>query len=176
MKKLVFLSLIFTQVLLGQIKMKKPFFNGSLNTTFGINQDYTIGDDDNGSLIEPRSILIRTGFGYQFTNRWASSIHLGYDHHIRYGINAIPLFGSLRYNFSYHTTAAYFIEASYGEIFRPSNDFVDGDYYKIGIGFISLDQKRWNAMLRLDFHRKTIPGFENENLDSISIGLGFHFN
>ena len=39
----------------------------------------------------------------------------------------------------------------------------------------SEDEKRWNTILRLDFHRKGIIGFENNRLDSVSLGIGFSF-
>ncbi|WP_445757701.1 hypothetical protein [Polaribacter sp.] len=36
-------------------------------------------------------------------------------------------------------------------------------------------EKKWNTIIRVDFHRKGIIGFENNRLDSISFGIGFSF-
>lgn len=176
MKKLLLLSTIFcTLYLQAQIKERAPFFIGSVSTTFGINEDYTLSNRDTESFIVPTSILLRTEFGYQFDKRWATSINFGYDHHFRYSINAIPTYGSLRYNFISKNSSATFIEASYGQMWRPSNTFKNGDYYKIGVGILSFSENRWNGVVKLDFHRKKINNFKNGNLDSVSLGIGFSF-
>lgn len=177
MKKLLLLTTIFLQTYLSaQNKTGHAFFTGSLSTTFGINQNYKLSEEGNGPFIVPKSVLIRTGFGYQFNKRWASSINAGYDHHFSYVINSIPLYGSLRYNFIANDSDAYFIEGSYGQMFRLSTEFSNGNYYKIGLGMLSISSNRWNGVLRLDFHRKKIANFRNGNLDSISIGIGFSFH
>ncbi|RBW55295.1 hypothetical protein DS884_16840 [Tenacibaculum sp. E3R01] len=177
MKKLLLISLItLTTSSFSQNDKAHPFFTGSLSTTFGINQQYKINEEGNGPFIVPKSILLRTGFGYQFNKRWASSINVGYDHHFSYAINSIPAFASLRYNFIRNSSDAYFIETSYGQMFRLSKKFSNGNYYKVGLGMLSISNNRWNGLLRLDFHRKKIAGFKNGNLDSVSIGFGFSFN
>lgn len=158
-----------------QIKTKSPFITGSINTTFGINEQYNLSDEGNGPFIVPASILLRTEFGYQFDERWATSINFGYDHHFRYAINAIPYYGSLKYNFIVKSSSAYFIETSFGQMWRPSSKFSNGNYYKIGLGLLSLSSSRWNGMLRIDFHRKKIADFKDGNLDSVSLGIGFSF-
>ena len=79
-------------------RVKKPFFTGSLNTTFEINPNYTLDPDDGEALLEPGSFLFWLGFVYQINRRWLVSLHTGYDHHFRFGINAIPTFGKLTYN------------------------------------------------------------------------------
>ena len=152
-----------------------PFFTGSVSTTFGVNQKYKLSEEGNGPFITPKSILLRTGFGYQFNNRWASSINTGYDHHFSYSINSIPVYTSLRYNFIKKSSSAYFIESSYGQMFRLSNKFSNGNYYKIGLGIMSLSSNRWNGLIRLDFHKKKIAQFKNGDLNSISLGIGFTF-
>lgn len=60
-------------------------------------------------------------------------------------------------------------------MFRLSNKFSNGNYYKIGVGILSLSSNRWNGMIRLDFHQKKIAQFESGNLNSISLGIGFTF-
>ena len=178
MKKLLLLLTITLAINLkasAQNENKRPFFTTSLSATFGINQKYKLGEEGNGPLIVPKSILLRTGFGYQFNDRWASSINIGYDHHFSYAINSIPMYASVRYNFIKKTSSAYFIESSYGQMFRPSNRFSNGNYYKVGLGILSLSNNSWNGIIRLDFHRKKIAQFRNGNLDSVSLGVGFTF-
>ncbi len=152
--------------------MRKPFIAGSLNTTFAINQRNTQGEEPS-SFIEPTSILMRVGAGFQFNERWATSVNFGFDHHFQYIINSIPLYGGLRYNFVITDGEAFFIETSFGRIIRPSERFENGNYYKIGVGLLSLEHETWNGSLHIDFHRKKLKGFIDDNLDSISLGVGF---
>ncbi len=176
MKKIFLFALfILLNITVNAQNNSHPFFTGSISTTFGINQKYKLSEEGNGPFITPKSILLRTGFGYQFNNRWASSINAGYDHHFSYSINSIPIFASLRYNFIEKSSSAYFIESSYGQMFRLSDKFSNGDYYKIGLGIMSLSSNRWNGLIRLDFHQKKIAQFKSGNLNSISLGFGFTF-
>ncbi|CAM1365218.1 hypothetical protein [Tenacibaculum xiamenense] len=169
-------TLLFAIHTFSQTQKGHPFFTGSISTTFGINQDHEWFDgNDDETFIEPKSVLIRTGIGYQFDKRWASSVNIGYDHHFSYAINSIPMYGSLRYNFVVNDSDAWFIEGSYGQMFRPSKRFSNGNYYKVGIGILGLSDNRWNGIVRIDFHRKKIAGFRNGNLDSVSLGIGFSF-
>lgn len=177
MKKalLIIVLALYSSFINAQVKEKAPFISGSLNTTFGVNQNYKFSDEDSGTLFEPKSVLIRAEVGYQFTKRWAASFNMGYDHHFLYNINTIPMYGSLKYHFSVYNPNFYFIETSFGRMYRPSDKFSDGDYYKIGFGSVLQESDRWSWLLRLDFHRKKIANFDNGRLDSISIGFGFHF-
>ena len=176
MKKIIFgivLCSIFSSF--AQIKEKSPFITGSLSTTFGINQNYKINEDDNGPFITPKSILLRTAFGYQFDQRWAAALNFGYDHHFTYVINAIPYFATLRYNFISGFSKAYFIETGYGKLWRPSAKFSSGTYFKIGVGLLSISNSRFNGLIRIDYHSKAIPSFEYSRLQSISLGIGVSF-
>lgn len=176
MKKLLLLIiLVYSMIMKAQVKEKAPFIIASLSTTFGINQNYNLTEDDDGLFIIQKSILLRAEFGCQFNKRWASSINFGYDHHFTYSINAIPYYTSLKYNFNIKTSSVYFVEASYGKMWRPSSKFSDGNYYKVGVGLISFSNARWNGVIKLDFHRKKILGFKNENLDSLFLGICFPF-
>jgi hypothetical protein len=167
---IVLIILIF-QIGYSQQKKGNPFFITSLSTTFAINEEYTIQNDDQPFLI-PSSFLLRAGFGYEINRRWAASLHAGFDHHFNFGINAIPTYGSLRYNITEDDGNAFFIESSYGKMWRPSVKFEDGNYYKIGIGGVTINDDGNKIFIRLDFHRKKIVGFKNGNLDSLSLGIG----
>lgn len=176
MLSLCLLVLCYTATVNAQVKEKAPFINGYLGTTFGVNQNHEFFDDgENGPLITPKSILLRTEFGYQLDQRWATSLNFGYDHHFTYAINSIPYFATLRYNAIVKSSSAYFTDVSFGRMWVPSNRFNAGSYYKFGVGMMNLSRNRWNGFFRIDFHRKKIAGFKNDNLDSISLGFGFTF-
>lgn len=70
---------------------------------------------------------------------------------------------------------AFFVEASYGRMWRLSNRYENGNYYGFGVGLQIAGEKRWNTLVRLDFHRKGIFGFKNNRIDSVSFGFGFSF-
>lgn len=174
MKKLLLALFLFTSFLaVSQEGIRKPFFTGSLSTTFAINPNYTINNDDEETLLEPASILLRVGFGYQLDRHWLVSFNTGYDHHLRFGINAIPTFGKLTYNIIEDADDTFFVSTSYGKMWRPAASFENGDYYGLGIGWQIAGEGRWNAIVKIDFHRKKIANFKKGNLDSVSIGIGF---
>lgn len=187
MKKLLlfFILLSLNTSLLSQDKKGKPFFTGDINIGFGLNENYNVFDtlfdtEDRQTIFEPVAILVRSGFGYQFNKRWGMSINAGLDHHFKFEITAIPTYGSLRYNL-YETGDTgdgdtIFLETSYGKMWQPTTRFKDGKYFGIGIGSQIAGSKRWNTIFRLDFHRKSIIDFgNNEHLDSVSLGIGFSF-
>ena len=60
-------------------------------------------------------------------------------------------------------------------MWTPSSKYPDGNYFGVGFGIQFAGQKRFNTIVRLDYHRKGIVGFENNRLDSVSFGLGFSF-
>ena len=175
MKKPLFALFLFTvSIAFSQESVKKPFFTGSLSTTLAINPNYTINNDDEETLLEPASILLRLGFGYQLNKRWLVSFHTGYDHHLRFDINAIPTFGKLTYNILEDADDTFFISTSYGKMWRPSSRFENGKYYGLGIGWQIAGESRWNTLIKIDFHRKKIADFKKGNLDSVSLGIGFN--
>lgn len=175
-KKLLLLVILLTaQFTFTQENYKKPYFTGSLSTTFAINEDYTLDPDDDESFLEPASLLIHLGAGYQLHRRWQIGINAGFDHHFRFGINAIPFYGNLRYNIVEKDNDNFFIEYSQGKMWRPSSKYENGNYYGLGLGVQVTGASRWNTIVRLDYHRKAIQNFENGHLDSVSIGIGFSF-
>lgn len=174
MKKILLSVLLLTSIIANsQENTKQPFFTGSFSTTLAINPNYTINNDDEETLLEPASLLLRIGFGYQLNNRWAVSFNTGYDHHLRFGINAIPTFGKVQYNISVDSGDAFFVATSIGKMWRPSSAFEDGNYYGFGLGWQIAGMKRTNTIIKIDFHRKKIADFKKGNLDSISLGIGF---
>lgn len=58
---------------------------------------------------------------------------------------------------------------------RPSSNYPNGNYYGFVTGVQIAGEKKWNTIIRVDFHRKGIIGFENNRLDRISFGIIFSF-
>jgi hypothetical protein len=176
MKKLLLIIILFNALeSSSQEKLGKPFFTGSLNFTLGVNENYTINNDEGEYFLEPAAIFLRTGFGYEFKRKVAISFNVGFDYHWNYAVSAFPTYGTLKYNISEDDDDTFFVEASCGKMWRPSPNYPDGDYYGFGIGSQIAGGNRWNTIVRLDFHRKGLYGFENNRLDSISFGVGFSF-
>lgn len=176
MRKLLFsIAFLFAVQLSSQEKLGRPFFTSTFNFTLGINENYTLDPDDGEPLIVPAAIFLRLGVGYEFKRRLAVSLHAGYDFHWNYAVDAFPTYTTLRYNITEREDDAFFIETSYGKMWRPSNKYPDGNYYGFGIGGQIAGGKRVNTIVRLDFHRKGLLGFKNNRLDSVSFGIGFSF-
>ncbi|MGB1041997.1 MAG: hypothetical protein ACPGU6_01255 [Tenacibaculum sp.] len=178
MKKTLLLVfvLICSFSLQAQDKKGHPFFTGTLNFTFALNENYVLFEpDDDEELLEFSALMTRFGIGYQFDEKWAGIVNIGYDHHTRFDINAIPMFGTLRYNISKDGNDSFFTQASYGNLWRPSDKYENGKYYALGIGAQIGGSGKWHAVIHLDFHRKKINHFKNGNLDSVSLGIGFSF-
>jgi len=175
MKKQLLLILFLSSLSYSQEKLGRPFFTGSANLTLTINENYTLDSDDGEPLFVPSALFLRAGFGYEFRKRIAISVNGGFDYHWNYAVSAIPTYFSLRVNITEDEDDTFFTEASYGKMWRFSNNYPDGNYYRFGIGTQVAGSGRWNTIIRLDFHRKGIVGFENNRLDSVSLGLGFSF-
>ncbi|SDR66093.1 hypothetical protein SAMN05216503_0120 [Polaribacter sp. KT25b] len=177
MKKilLAFGLLFIFQNSFSQEKLGRSFFTGDVNFTLGINENYTPFNDDDETFLVPSALFFRVGFGYEFKRKLAVGFNAGYDYHWNYAVSAFPTYGSLKYNISEADDDAFFVEARYGKMWTPSSNYPDGNYYGLGLGVQVAGEKRWNTIIRLDFHRKGIVGFENDQLDSISFGIGFSF-
>jgi hypothetical protein len=172
---LLLFFLFITTLSSSQEKLGRPFITGTFNFTLGINENYTINNDEGEYLIEPAAIFLRTGFGYEFKKRVAISFNAGFDYHWNYAVSAFPTYGTLKYNITEDEGDAFFVEISYGKMWRPSPNYPDGKYYGFGIGTQVAARDRWHTIVRLDLHRKGIYGFENNRIDSVSFGIGFSF-
>jgi hypothetical protein len=177
MKKLLLLILLFcsTSTLLSQDKIGRPFFTGDVNFTLGVNENYTLFNDDEEPFLVPSAVFFRVGFGYEFKRKVAIAFNTGFDYHWNYAVSAFPTYGSLKYNISESDDDTFFTEIRYGKMWTPSSNYPDGNYYGLGLGVQVAGEKRWNSIIRLDFHRKRIAGFKNDRLDSVSFGIGFSF-
>lgn len=167
--------LLLFKTITAQEKLGRPFFTGSTNLTFGINENYTLGANDDETFLKLSAAFLRLGFGYEFRRKIAVSVNGGYDYHWNYAVSAFPAYFSLKYNITENDDDALFTEISYGTMWRFSEKYADGNYYRIGVGIQVAGTKRWNTIIRIDFHRKSILGFKNNRLDSVSLGIGFSF-
>lgn len=175
-KIILFLFLLVSIKVSSQEKIGKPFITGSTSLSFGINENFVLFQpDDDEYFLDLTGIFFRLGFGYEFNRRVAISFNSGFDYHFNYDTSALPAYGSLKYNITERENDTFFVEISYGKMWRPSNKYPDGNYYGFGLGTQIAGEKRWNSIIRLDFHRKGIIGFEKNRIDSVSLGIGFSF-
>ncbi|WKD85694.1 hypothetical protein KCTC32516_01039 [Polaribacter huanghezhanensis] len=177
MKKLLLLILLFSTFLAtSQTKDKGPFFNTNLHLTFALNENYVLFEPDDGeNMLDFSAVFIRTGFGYRFNKRIESSINFGLDFHLRFRIQAIPSYLNVQYNLIANEDFKFFVNGSYGNLWKPSSNFEKGKYHAFGIGFQGNDsESKTNLTFRLDFHRKRIANFKDGNLDSVSLGFGIN--
>ena len=176
MKKLILLVLFsISFAISAQEKLGRPIITGFGSLVLGINENYTLDSNDDEPLIIPTGIFFRLGAGYEFKRKFAVLFHVGYDYHWNYAVSAFPTYGSFRFNITEREDDTLFTEISYGKMWRPSRTYLDGNYYGFGIGVQVAGEHRWNSIIRLDFHRKAVFGFENNRLDSVSFGIGFSF-
>ena len=168
--------LFILQSTYGQEKKIKPFFEGSFKPTFAINEDYTIDPDGDINILRLTGTFFRFGFGYQFGRRVLVSLHAGYDYHFPDAIHAFPTYARFRFNVWNREDENLFLQYSQGKMWRPSNRFSDGDYYNFGFGYELESDSRWKPVIQITYHRKSLTGFENlNNLESVSLGIGFRF-
>ena len=176
MRELLLLFFLFLQFQMhSQNRYGRPFFTADLNLSLAINEYYTLGVDDGEPLLLPAGLFTRIGFGYEFKRKIALSLNAGFDDHWNYGINAFPAYFGLRYNIFELDDEALFTELRYGRMWRPSPNYPDGNYYGVGIGFQLESDSKWHPVLKLEYHRKGIVGFENNRIESISLGIGIIF-
>lgn len=176
MKKLLLFALFFTSILsFSQSKEKGAFFSTNLHLTFALNENYELFEPDDGeNMLDFSAVFIRTGFGYRFNKNIESSINFGLDFHTRFRIQAIPSYLNLQYNIITNEDFKFFVNGSYGNLWKPSSNFEKGKYHGFGVGLQGNNSdSKTNIVIRLDFHRKRIANFKNGNLDSVSLGIGF---
>lgn len=176
LRRILFLFLIlYISKLSAQEKMGRPFFTGEVNLSLAVNEFYTVQPNDGEPLLIPSGLFLRLGIGYEFYNKVSLSINAGFDDHWNYDTNAFPTYFAFRYNIFERDNDAFFMDFRYGKMWRPSTNYPDGNYYGIGIGLQGDSGSRWHPIFRLEFHRKGILGFENNRIDSVSLGIGFIF-
>lgn len=177
MKKLLLTTLLLLALQVNaQEKPGKPFITGDVNFTFAVNPDWEGYDEyDDESFLTPAALFLRFGFGYEFKKRVAISANGGYDVHWFNNVDAFPVYLGLKYNIFEKYGDTFFTELRYGKLLTTSARYPDGNYTAAGFGWQIAGAKRWNTILRIDYHRKAIIGFKNNKLESVSFGVGFSF-
>lgn len=174
-KLLVVLLLFITFQTKSQEKLGRPFITGEANFTLGINENYTLFNDEGEYLLEPAAAFFRFGFGYEFKKRVAISVNGGYDVHWFNDVDAFPIYMGFKYNILEKDDDTFFSELRLGQLFTLSPRYPDGNYLAFGFGWQIAGEERWNMILRADYHEKEIIGFENNKLSNFSLGIGFSF-
>lgn len=149
------------------------FYKTSLATTLTINENYTVGNDEDEVLINPSALFINNTIGYMFDKRTSIGLNLEYDWHSQQGLHFIPAYLSFQYNIIADDDNL-FIRGGYGTLLGLSNDFEEGNLYKLGIGVQLFDEDYKNAsLIGLDFSRKRFGYKTLEGLSSVSIFIEF---
>jgi hypothetical protein len=145
----------------------------SFATTLRINEDYRIrifGEkyEEDKALIQLSAYFLNASIGHQFENRAALAINLEYNYHSRQGLHFLMPYLSGRLNIVNKPTTP-FIRGGYGGLFDISNNFKEGNMYKLGLGFM-FD----NAFLfGFEFTNKTFGYRSLTALSSVSIFIEF---
>ena len=98
MKHIYFTSFLFLLLSLpsfSQIKKEKTsgvFYKFSLATTLTINKEYTIGNDEDETLINPSALFVNNTIGYQFDKRSLLGLNFEYDWHSQQGLHFAPAY------------------------------------------------------------------------------------
>ena len=114
------------------------------------------------------AFFFETSIGYQFGQRAALGVNLGYHYHSEQGLHFIPAYLNARVNFS-DKENRFFIRGGFGKLIGIGSDFESGNYSKIGLGF----QYDNIGLIGLDFNHKAIGFRDLEGLGSISIFIEY---
>lgn len=151
------------------------FYKISLASTLGVNEDFSLVEEENSNLIRPSSLFINNTFGYQFDERSSIGLNIEYDWYWERGFHFLPVHLSFRYNILDFDDKL-FLRGGYGRLVGISDDFEKGNQYKLGLGFQIFDEDFKNScLIGLDFNRKRFGFRQTEKLSSVSIFLEFQF-
>ncbi len=151
------------------------FYKISLATTLTINEDFTIGNDDGETFINPSALFINNTFGIQWDERSSVGLNIEYDWHSKQGLHFLPVYISYRYNLLVFEDN-FFLRGGYGKLVNISKDFENGSLYKVGLGFqLFNDDYEHSFLLGLDFSRKRYGRKQLEKISSVSIFLEYFF-
>jgi hypothetical protein len=176
MKKIIYLlgflttSLVFAQ---DSIKTNGLFYKGSFGITFTVNENYTLTEDDDESLLNPSAFLVNNSIGYQFDDRSLIGLNLEYNYHSRQGFHFLPLHLSFQYNL-FDFDDEIFVRGGYGILLGIGKSFEKGTLYKLGTGVRIYDDNFKNSwLIGFDFSRKRFGYKQAEKLSSVSLFLEY---
>ncbi len=151
------------------------FYKISLAGTLTINENFTIGNEDDETFINLSAYFINNTFGIQWNEKSSVGLNVEYDWHSKQGLNFLPVYISYRYNLLVFEDN-FFLRGGYGKLLKISNAFENGSLYKVGFGFQLFDEDyQHSVFLGLDFSRKRYGHRQLEKISSISIFLGYAF-
>ena len=107
-----------------------------------------------------QSFNCKTGSSLTDHNRVSLSVNGGFDFHWNYATSAFPTYGTLRFNITEDGGDAFFVETSYGKMWRPSNNYPNGNYYGVGLGWQIAGESRLNTIVKIDFQRSNACFFD----------------
>ncbi len=169
---LLLLSFSITQAQDNQ-NVKGIFYKFSFSTTLTTNDDYTIGEDNNGTLINLNGLFFNNTVGYQFDRKSSLGLNIEYDYFIDQELNFLPVYLDFTYNvFDFDDQV--FIRGGYGKMLNLGRDFEKGSMYKIGVGCRFYDNNFKNSgLIGFDFSRRRFDFREEQTLSSFAIFLEF---
>lgn len=154
-------------------KTSGVFYKGSLATTLTINKEYTLGNDEGETFINPSALFVNNTIGYQFDKRSLIGLNFEYNWHSQQGLHFAPAYLNFQYNLiadDYNL----FIRGGYGTLLGLGKSFEKGNLYKFGLGLQTFDDNYRNSFLiGLDFTRKRFGYKTLEGISSVSIFIEF---
>tara|TARA_R110002049_G_scaffold37208_1_gene117499 strand:+ start:65280 stop:65828 length:549 start_codon:yes stop_codon:yes gene_type:complete len=173
---LVFICLWVSFSSFSQIKKEKSngiFYKISLASTLTVNKNYSIGNDEGETLINPGALFANNTIGYQFDKRALIGLNIEYDWHWEQNLHFLPAYLGFQYNILPNDTD-FFIRGGYGTFLGLSKDFEKGNLYKLGLGFRIYNEDDLDSILiGLDFTRKRFGHKTLESLSSVSIFIEY---
>ena len=154
-------------------KTQGLFYKISVASTLALNENFTIGNDDGETLINPSALFINNTLGFRLNEKSSIGLNLEYNWHSRQGLHFLPVYLSFRQViFEYEDNL--FIRGGYGRLLNISTDFEKGTFYKVGFGFQIFDEDYRNSFLiGLDFNRKRFGFQQLEKISSVSVFVEF---
>ncbi len=170
---LILLGLSLTCNAQDTLKTNGLYYKASIAFTLTTNENYTIGNDEGETFINPNALFINNTIGYQFDKRSNIGLNIEYDRYFKQELNFLPVYIDFTYNV-FDFDDIIFVRAGYGKLVDLGSSFENGTLYKVGLGFRTFDKNYRNSwLIGLDFNRKRFGFRETEKLSSVSIFLEF---
>lgn len=149
------------------------YYKISLATTLTINEDYSIGNDDDEILINPSAYFINNTIGLQLNETFSVDLNIEYDWHSKSGLHFLPIYFTTKYNIV-EGEENVFLRGGYGLIINPNSNFEKGTFYKAGLGLQIFDSNYKNSwLIGLDFSRKRFGLQQLEKISSVAVFVEF---
>jgi hypothetical protein len=153
------------------------YYKFSFATTLTLNENFEKkqeGEEYKDRVFAGKTFLrlsayfFETSIGYQFGQRAALGVNLGYHYHSEQGLHFIPAYLNARINFS-DKEDSFFLRGGFGKLIGIGSNFESGTYSKVGLGI----QTQKIGLIGLEFNYKEIGFRDLEGLESISLFLEY---